>query len=146
MRRRNSNGLRRLGRGHIPAVRSLDRQRRQDPVEIGPGVDADAIDLLVDGAADGMAMNDDKAVIGLVVEERTANPAQVRLPLLVEQYAGTDAGMDEQIVAEAAGIDEAPQERDMVLGDRLAHERQSGLLVDAGEPVGIKPVTAQAFR
>ena len=70
---------------------------------------------LLDLRADRMPVHDDAAVVGLVEQEGLADPAQVRLELLIDRDAGTNAGVHEQIIAEAAGIDEAPQELLMLL-------------------------------
>ena len=71
------------------------------PVAIGAGIDADAIGALVDPVGDGVAVNDDEAMIAVIFEERLANPAQVGLPLLVELHPRPDPGMDDHIVAKA---------------------------------------------
>src|SRR4051794_26727684 len=108
MRRRNSgsNGNCRI---EIPALVFLDCEGGQRAGSIRPGVDADAVRALVDTIADGMPVNDDEAVIAIVEQERFADPPQVRLALLVERHARANPGMNEEVVAEPAGIDEGPQ-------------------------------------
>ena len=54
-----------------------------------------------------MSVNDDEPVVGLVGQERLADPAQVRLGLLVERDSRADPGVNEQVVAEAAGVGKA---------------------------------------
>src|SRR6476659_8016805 len=68
-------------------------------------------------------------MVAVVAQERLADPAQVRLSLLVELDPRPNSRMDEQIIAEAAGIDEAPQEGDMLAGDRLFDRRQRAGIV-----------------
>ena len=63
-------------------------ERRQDAGPIGAGVDADAVRPLLDLRADRVAVDDDEAVIGVVEQERLADPAQVGLALLVERTPG----------------------------------------------------------
>ena len=68
-----------------------------------------------------MAVNDDKSVIGLVEQEGLADPAQIRLALLVDLDAGANAGVNEEIVAEAAAIIETLEEFDVLPGNSLAY-------------------------
>src|SRR5206468_7344528 len=106
-----------------PAFGSLDRKGRQNSAAVGPRVDADPVRPLLDGLGDGVAMDDDEAVIAVIVEERFADPPQVGLALLVELDARPNAGMDEQIVAEAAAVGEALKELDVRPRDRGANDR-----------------------
>ena len=73
-----------------------------------------AIRSLVDFVGNGVSVDDDEAVVAFVEEKRVADPPQVRLALLVDLNAGPDAGVDEQIIAEAAAVGEAFQELDML--------------------------------
>ena len=54
-----------------------------------------------------MAVDDDEAVVGLVEQERLADPAKVGLLLLVDSIPGRMPAWTNKIVAEAAAIDEA---------------------------------------
>ena len=56
---------------------------------------------------------------------------KVRLPLLIELDTRADAGMDEQIIAEAAAVVEALEELDMLLRDRVADRRKRFLVAEA---------------
>ena len=67
---------------------------------------------------DGVTVDDDESMVPFVEQEWFADPAQVGLALLVERDPGPDPGVDEQIVAEAAGVDEALQELDVLIRDR----------------------------
>ncbi len=80
-------GFNRGARVEEPAFGALDGERRQGAAAIGAGVDADAVRPLVDRRADGVAVDDDESVVGLVDEKRLADPAQVRLALAVERDA-----------------------------------------------------------
>ena len=66
---------------------------------------------------DGVAVDDDDAVVGIVEQERLADPSQIGLPLLLERDPGPDPGVDEQIVAEPEGVDEVGDELDVRLRD-----------------------------
>src|SRR3546814_739932 len=83
-----------------PAPVALDPQRRQRPAAERADVDADAVALLVGLCRDAVAVDDHLAMIGRIIEELLANPAQVGQRLLVERHAGPDAGMNEDIVAD----------------------------------------------
>src|SRR6476620_7475519 len=105
-----------------PRARSLDRQRRQHAGPISASVDADAVGSKLDFRADRMPMDDHESVIGVVVQERLADPAKVGLTLLLDLDPGADARVDEEIIPEAAGVDKASEELLMLLGNRLAHD------------------------
>ena len=70
-----------------------------------------------------MAVDHDEAVIGLVEQEGLADPSEVGLALLFELNPGPDAGVDEQIITEAAAIGKALEELDVALGNGAAHHR-----------------------
>src|SRR3546814_5368089 len=53
-------------------------------------------------------------MIGRIIEELLANPAQVGQRLLVERHAGPDAGMNEDIVADFDHILSHAEEMDML--------------------------------
>ena len=97
------------------------RKRGEDPGSIGAGVDPDAIGTHFDLGPDGMAVDDDEAMIGLVEQEGLADPAKVGLALLIELDARTNTGVDEEIIAEAAAVVEALEELHMLLRDRGAN-------------------------
>src|SRR3954471_19624940 len=82
---------------------AVDDQRGQDACSISPCINADAIGAFLNRRSDRMAVHDREAVIGLIEQKRLADPAQVRLRLLLQLDARSDAGMNEQIVPEAAG-------------------------------------------
>src|SRR6266851_3692889 len=105
-----------------PALASLDRQRGQQARTISSGIDADPIGPLIHLIRDGMPVDDDEAMVALVEQEGLADPAQVRLALLVDLDARPDSGMDEQIVTEPAAIDEGLDELDMLLGYSRTNE------------------------
>jgi len=46
-------------------------------------INPDPVRSFLDGAGDGMSMDNDEAVIGLVEKERLTDPAQVGLALLL---------------------------------------------------------------
>src|SRR3546814_7133263 len=71
-------------------------------------------DLLVGLCRDAVAVDDHLAMIGRIIEELLANPAQVGQRLLVERYAGQDAGMNEDIVADFDHILSHAEEMDML--------------------------------
>ena len=64
-----------------------------------------------------MAVNHDDAVVGVVEQERLADPSKIGLPLLLERDPRPDPGMDEQIIAEPEGIDEVGDEVGMRFRD-----------------------------
>src|SRR4051794_19538172 len=100
-----------------PSLLVLDRQRRQHAAAIGARIDGDAIRPLLHGIDDRVAMDDDEAVLLRVRQEGLADPAQVAPLLLVEADAGTDAGVDEEIISEAERVAEAFEELDMAARD-----------------------------
>ena len=65
-------------------------------------------------------MNDHEPVVAVVVEKGLTNPAQIVLRLLLQLDPGPDSGMYKQIISEAAAIDKAFEERDVLLRDRFA--------------------------
>src|SRR5690606_4174328 len=91
----------------------FEDQGGQGAAGIGTRIDADAVVAPLRAAADAVAMNDDRAVIGLRVEERLADPQHVLAALSVEGGAGADAGMHEVIAAELVAEREAPEEGQM---------------------------------
>src|SRR4051812_15261966 len=123
MRRRNRGSNSSSCCIEIPAAVLFDRERGKDPAAVGAGVDPDPIRPLLDLGADGVPMDNDKAVVSVVGKERLTDPAQVRLRLLIERSPGTNAGVDEQIIAEPTGIVEGSQEGGMVGGNRRANGR-----------------------
>src|SRR3954447_4959458 len=100
MRRRDS-GCDWLAGVHIPPRLPVDDQSRQYARRIGSGIDADAVGPLLDLTADRVPVDDHEAVIGVVGEERLADPSQVRLGLLSKLDARTNSGVHEKVVAEA---------------------------------------------
>src|SRR5262245_31602638 len=91
-----------------PAPRTVERQSREDARPIGPGVDADAVPALFHLRTDGVTVNHNKSMVGMVGQERLPDPAHVLLPLLVQCQPRPDSGVDEEIIAEPARIDEGP--------------------------------------
>ena len=94
----------------IPAAIILDRERGQNAAIIGPGVDRDAIAMLLDFVDDGVAMHDHEAVLLGVAEEGFPDPAQVGPALRLDRHSGPDAGMDEEIFAELVAVLHLPKE------------------------------------
>ena len=84
MRCRNSRSFG-LARVQVPALRSVDDERGQNAGRISAGIDADTVGPLLDLGPDGMPVNHDEPVVGVVGEERLADPPQVELGLLVER-------------------------------------------------------------
>ena len=123
MRSRNSRG-RRQARIDVPALRPFDADRSQDAARIGAGIDADTVRPLIDRGPDCMAVNDRKSVVGVVAEERFADPAQVGLPLLIEANARPDSRVNEDIIAKAHGVVEAAKEFYVLARDRALNQRQ----------------------
>src|SRR4051812_38649862 len=72
----------------VPALLSIDDERGQNSAAISAGVDADPVRTLLDFVADGVAVDDDAAVITVVEQERLADPTQVRLELLLDRNPG----------------------------------------------------------
>src|SRR5690242_15505089 len=91
----------------VPALASLDAESRQDPRRKSPRVDADAVRPLHDFSADGVPVDHDEAVRRVIQKEGFADPPEVGLPLFVKAHARPNSGMDEEIIAKAARIDEA---------------------------------------
>src|SRR4051812_24268682 len=122
--RRRSRLRNRLASVNEAAFASVDHESRQNARGIGARIDSDSVRPLFDIRRDRVSMDDDKAVIRLIEQERLANPPEVRLILLLERNAGADAGMDEEIIAEAARIDEASKELDVLFRNRVADRRE----------------------
>src|SRR4051812_17972470 len=122
------------------ALGSLDHQRGQDPGTVSAGIDSDAVRPLLDVRADGVTVDYDEAMVGLVEQKRLADPPQVRLRLLFELNAWTNAGVNEQIIAEATGIDKIVQKHHVVRRYGLPDHRQQLLVRGAGQRTGIYAV------
>ena len=103
MRERNRN-LGRLARIDEPAVGTLDRQGGQNARRIGPRVDPDTVRPLLHFAADCVAVDHDEPMVTLVAQERLADPSEVGLGLTVELDPGADPCVNQEIIAEAAGV------------------------------------------
>ena len=75
-----------------------------------PGVDGDAVRVVLDHRHDGVAVHDLEAEVGGRAQERLANPDQVVAILRLERDARADAGVHEQVAADAqrqrAGVEE----------------------------------------
>jgi hypothetical protein len=108
------------GMSEEAVLRSFQHHASQPAAEHRPGIDIDPVrsDLRLVGGR--MAVNHDDAVVAVVPQEFLANPDQVLRVLSVERYPRPDAGMAEEIVAEADGQRQASQERPM----RLRHFRR----------------------
>jgi hypothetical protein len=92
-----------------------------------------------------MPVDDDKAMLFLVAEERLADPPKVELILVSEIDARPDPGMDEQIVAEAEGVGEAFEELDMRLRELGADLRDRQVRLHALQPGRVDAVAFQTF-
>ena len=67
-------------------------------------------------------------MVAFVAKEGLPDPSEVRLALPVELDSGADSGVDEEVIAEAAGIGEAAQELDMLLRDGTPQGRERSLV------------------
>ena len=85
----------------VPALGAFDCHSGQDSGAVGASVEPDAIAALVDAFRNGMAMHHHEAMIGGIVEERVADPAQILFRLCSHRKSRPDSGMDEQIIAES---------------------------------------------
>src|SRR5688500_13008371 len=94
----------RLARLEEPALLALQADRGERPGAVGAGIEGDPVGMLLRPLDDGVAVDDDDAMVAPVVEEAFADPAEVATDLLVERHAGADPGMDEQIIAEAEAV------------------------------------------
>ena len=128
-----------------PSAVAFDCKRAKDACAVGTGVDRDTVRPLLHLAADRMAMNHHEAMVGFVEQEGLADPPHVRLSLLLQRNAGPDAGVDEEIVAEAAAIGEALQERDMLLGIALRTTASACSSLSWRDIFRIDAVAPQAF-
>src|SRR6185369_4497260 len=95
--------------------------------------------------ADGVAMDDDETVVGLIEQERLADPSQVGLELPVELDAGANARMDEEIIPEPAGIGEGLEELHLLLRNRAPDHRQCFQIAALGDFPGVYAIASQAF-
>src|SRR5215217_5051738 len=93
-----------------PALVVLDGDGGKVSSDIGAGIDADPVAAFLDPVGDRVAVDDDESMLLAVAEEGLADPAQVLHMLIVDRDAGANAGMDEEIVAEAERVAEAFQE------------------------------------
>ena len=85
-------------------------------------------------------------MVGVVEQERFANPAKVSLGLLFEVDPRPDSGVDEKIVAEAAAIGEALQEVDVIARDCTLNHLQGVIYADPLKLVRLDPVALEALR
>ena len=90
-------------------------------------------------------MDNHEAMVGLVGQERIADPAQVGLALERQIDQRPDAGVDEQIVPEPHRIGKASQKFFMGRRECRAQLGQCGGFADAVEPDRIEAIAAQAF-
>src|SRR5947209_17799165 len=103
MRRRNGSfGW--CARIQVPPLPPFECQSREDCGRECAGVDTDPVRLLVDLPADAVPVDDDETMVGFIDQERLADPSQVRLALMAQLDSRPDAGVNEQIVAETAGV------------------------------------------
>ena len=142
-RNRSSDGDARV---EIPALLAVNANSRKDPRRESSGVDADTVGTFFDLGADRVPVDDDKTVGRLVEKKRFADPPQVPLTLLAKVDAGPDAGVDEEIIPETAGVDEAPQELGMFGRNGLPHAFDDPLIGKAREQERIEAVAFKALR
>lgn len=90
----------------IPSTRALESQCGQYPAPVGTRIDTDPVSALFNLGADRVPMHNDAAMVGIVEKERLSDPAQVLLELVLDCNPGTDSSVNEEIVPEAARIDE----------------------------------------
>src|SRR3990167_5163747 len=93
-----------LARDDIPAIAPLkpDPCKRTTPERTY--VDADAVQLFVGFGGDAVPMDDHLAVVADMIEEFVANPSQIGQRLPLQRHAGTNAGVNERIVADLHDI------------------------------------------
>ena len=94
-------------RVQVPAIASLDGEGSQDAGPIGTRIDSDPVLPLFDRLTDRVPMHHHTAMIRVVHEEGLTDPPKVGLKLLIDGNIRLDAGVDKQIIPEAALIDEA---------------------------------------
>ena len=124
----------------------FDCQGGEDSGPVGARVDPDAVDALLDLRPDGVAMDDHEAMGGFVRQEWLADPSKVRLTLLIERDPRPNSGMNKQIVAETAGIDERAQERGVSIGDGRANRCDRRFVAGRSDKARIRSVAFQALR
>src|SRR5688572_1191311 len=90
-------------------------------------------------------MDDDETVIVVIVQERLANPAQVRLFLLGQRHARAHSGVNEKIGADAEGVDETREEFLVLFRDLVAKDLDRPIRVGSLEGRRTDAVTAGAF-
>lgn len=90
-----------------PILLTLEAQCRQNTGFIGTRINSDAVGPPVDVTRDGMPMNDDEAMLPIVIQEWRPDPSQVGLSLQRDVDPWANSGMNEQIVSQAQCIGEA---------------------------------------
>src|SRR3954465_11722095 len=112
------------------ALGSLGKERGETSAAVSSGVDCDAVVEVARLLDDAMAMDDDRFVTQIAVEEVAPDPAQIMRVLVLDRDTGPDAGVDEQIITDPEAVVEAAQEIDV-----QARHREIKLL---GEERGVE--------
>ena len=93
-----------------------------------------------------MPVNDDESVIAIIEKEGFTDPAQIRLSLLPKLNPGANSGMNKQIVAEAARIDESSEELDVACRDHAPDLGYGRCIVQQCNLLWIGTVALKALR
>jgi hypothetical protein len=128
-----------------PTIRAVDRNRAQHATSISSSINSNPVLPNLDLRADGMPVDHDKSVIGVVKQEGLADPAEIGLALLVDFNARPDAGVNEQIVAKATAVVEALEKLNMFLGDCAPNTHERILIAQRSKFRRVHPVTLQAL-
>lgn len=145
MRGRNggSNGS---GCSQVPTAIPFYGQSCQHSAPVGARIDPDAVGPLLDLGADRVTMDDHEAVLGFVRQEWLADPSKVELTLLVDLNSRPDSGMDKQVVAETAGIDERSQELSVPVGNGVTNCSHCRSVARRCDTARVRSVASQALR
>ena len=144
MRRRNGSisGYPRIDQ---PPILPFDGERRKHSGCESTRIDPNPVRPLFDLMGDRVTVDDDIAMVRVVQQEGLADPAEVRLPLLLQDNSRPNSSVDEQVVAEAACIDEPFEEFDMLCRNRAADHGNGVVVGKASQALGIASVASEAF-
>ena len=130
-------GRARAGAGGLKECHAvgLEQQAGEHTGADRPGVDGDSVGVVLDRRHDGVAVHHLEAEVGGRGQERIADPDQIVAGLGIERHAGADAGVDEEVAAEADG-ELAGVEEGQVLGREGDGEGVAGGGREPGAGVG----------